>query len=59
MIQTFIELLFNQPGVKNIIVDVDPVNKRAFHCYINSGFKLAKEIMTPDGLACLLEIKKD
>lgn len=59
MISTFKEKLFENPAIKKIIVDVDPNNKRALRCYEKTGFKFVKELMTPDGIAYLLEHKRD
>lgn len=58
MIKAFIKQLFENPGIKKIIMDLEPQNTRAKRCYEKSGFKFVKEIMTPDGLAYLLEIHK-
>ncbi|TAL58643.1 MAG: GNAT family N-acetyltransferase [Legionella sp.] len=57
MIQEFIKMLLQNPDIKKIITDVDHNNSRAIHCYKKVGFQLVKELMTPDGLALLMEIK--
>jgi ribosomal protein S18 acetylase RimI-like enzyme len=51
MIQEFIKKLFTSQ-----ITDVDPNNLRAISCYKKVGFNFVKELMTPDGLAFLMEI---
>lgn len=56
MIQEFIKKLFQNPSIKKIITDVKPNNLRAINCYKKAGFKFVKELMTPDGLAFLMEI---
>lgn len=56
MIQAFIQQLFENPGIKKIITDVDPSNVRAVRCYEKTGFKFVKQLMTPDGLANLIAI---
>lgn len=58
MIREFVHKLFSNPDIKRIVVDVDPVNKRAIKCYENVGFQFVKELMTPDGRAYLMKIKK-
>ncbi len=58
MIAEFVKKLFATPGIKKIITDVDPKNQRAIRCYEKVGFKFVKELMTPDGLAYLMEQKK-
>jgi RimJ/RimL family protein N-acetyltransferase len=58
MIRAFIKYILLNPNVKKIMTDVDPKNSRAIRCYEKSGFKFVKEMMTPDGLAYLMEIKK-
>ena len=54
----FIDLLFENPNIKKIITDVDPNNHRAIRCYEKAKLVFVKELMTPDGLAYLMEIKK-
>lgn len=59
MIRAFIDYLFLNPNIKKIITDVDPKNSRAIRCYEKSGFVFNKKIITPDGLAYLMEIKRN
>ena len=58
MIHAFIDYLFRDSDIKKIITDVDPKNLRAFRCYEKVGFMFVKEIMTPDGLAYLMNLEK-
>ncbi len=58
MITAFIKQLFANPAIKKIITDVDPNNQRAIRCYEKAGFQFVKKLMTPDGLAYLMEQKK-
>ncbi|HHY7015564.1 TPA: GNAT family N-acetyltransferase [Legionella pneumophila] len=58
MIQKFIKKLFQSSNIKKIITDVDPDNLRAINCYKKAGFKFVKELITPDGIAFLMEIKR-
>ena len=56
IIRAFIDKLFLEKTGKKIITDVDPNNHRAIRCYEKVGFKLVREVMTPDGLAYLMEL---
>lgn len=56
MITAFIQQLFSTQGVKKIITDVDPNNKRAIKCYEKVGFKFVELIDTPDGKAYSLSL---
>lgn len=58
LIRNFINKLLKNPAIHKVITDVDPDNHRAIRCYEKAGFKLIKEIQTPDGLALLMEVKK-
>lgn len=59
MIRVFTQELFKNPDIKKIITDVDPNNKRAIRCYEKAGFTFVKKLKTPDGLADLMEMRKD
>lgn len=59
MIKEFVDNLFSNPNIKKIITDVDKQNKRAIRCYEKVGFHLVEELMTPDGLANLMEINRE
>ena len=56
MICAFNKMLFKNSAIKKIITDVDPKNKRAIRCYEKAGFTFVKELMTPDGLAYLMQL---
>lgn len=56
MICVFIKQIFTNPSIKKIIIDVDPNNHRAIHCYEKAEFKFVKKLMTPDGIAYVMEI---
>ena len=57
MIKGFIEKLAVKASIKKIITEVDPRNLRAQRCYEKVGFSFAKEVITPDGPAYLMEIE--
>lgn len=59
VIRSFVKKCFANPTIKKIIIDVDPKNLRALHCYEKAGFKFSKEILTPDGLANLMELPRE
>lgn len=59
MIGEFIDNLFSNPNIKKIITDVDNKNKRAIHCYEKVGFTFVKELLTPDGLANLMQMTRN
>lgn len=59
MIKEFIDHLFSNPNIKKIITDVDKENTRAIRCYEKVGFHFVKELMTPDGLANLMQIERE
>ena len=56
MICAFNKMLFENNAINKIITDVDPKNKRAIRCYEKAGFTFVKELMTPDGLAYLMQL---
>ncbi len=56
LIGQFVKKLFNDSAITKIITDVDPKNQRAIRCYQKVGFKIVKEIDTPEGCAILMEI---
>lgn len=59
IIREFVKNLFENLNIRKVITDVDPYNHRAIRCYEKAGFKFVKKIMTPDGLANLMEIKRE
>lgn len=54
IIRQFVENLFQNPSVKEIITDPDPKNHRAIRAYEKVGFLRSGEIKTPGGDALLL-----
>lgn len=59
ILQAFLSELFkNHPDIEKVIADPNPKNHRARRCYEKAGFKFVKEIITPDGVACLLAVKR-
>lgn len=58
IIKQFVEYLFANPNVQEIITDPEPENKRAVRCYEKVGFQRIKEIQTPGGLALLMKIDR-
>lgn len=59
IIKKFVNYLLDNPAIKKIIVDVDPVNLRAKRCYEKVGFKSVKQCITPEGLVDLMEINNE
>jgi GrpB-like predicted nucleotidyltransferase (UPF0157 family)/RimJ/RimL family protein N-acetyltransferase len=57
-IRRFIEGLFSDPKVKEIIADPEPNNDRAIRVYEKVGFKRVGEIQTPGGQALLLRMTR-
>ncbi len=56
-IRQFTDHLFLNKSVKRIITDPAPENTRAIRAYEKAGFKILKNIVTPDGPAVLMEKK--
>lgn len=54
----FIIRIFDNPLHQKIILDVSPDNHPAIRCYEKVGFKWVKQLMTPKGLANMMELKK-
>ncbi|MBA3661085.1 MAG: GNAT family N-acetyltransferase [Gammaproteobacteria bacterium] len=58
MIAAFAQKMFSNAHIKKIILDVNPNNVRAIRCYEKAGFQFVKKILTPDGPAYLMELKR-
>ena len=58
VIKQFVENLFAESNVIEIITDPEPNNKRAIRAYENVGFKSLGEIKTPGGIALLMRLKR-
>ena len=54
MVHGFVASLFGDPLVTRVQVDPSPANGRAIRCYEKAGFRRVQEIVTPDGLALLM-----
>ena len=55
MVEAFTEFVFATHNAKQIITDPSPDNPRALRCYEKAGFKVLKQIDTPDGPAILMQ----
>lgn len=58
ILREFICKIFDNPLHTKIILDVNPKNYQAIRCYEKVGFKWVKKLMTPDGLANMMELKR-
>lgn len=58
IIRKFVEQLFRNPQVKEVIADPDPKNTRAIRAYEKVGFQRVGDIKTPDGDASLLHMER-
>ena len=47
IVKKFVEKLFEETDTKKIIIDPDPENIAAIHCYEKVGFKKVKEVESP------------
>jgi RimJ/RimL family protein N-acetyltransferase len=54
MVRAFVERLFSDAAVTRVQTDPDPQNPRAIRCYEKAGFRVWKEVETPDGPALLM-----
>lgn len=54
MVKAFVHLVFSDSSVTRIQTDPSPENRRAIRCYEKAGFRAARRIVTPDGLALLM-----
>lgn len=51
LVRTLVEQLFRDPAVTQVQTDPAPGNARAIRCYQKAGFRIVREIVTPDGPA--------
>lgn len=51
LVRALVEKLFSDPQVTKIQTDPAPTNLRAIRCYQKAGFRIVREIVTPDGPA--------
>ncbi len=58
MLQAFVRRLFSNPSVNRIISDPAPENGRSIAALEKAGFTSLGPIVTPDGAAILLELKR-
>jgi RimJ/RimL family protein N-acetyltransferase len=58
IIKCFVQNLFSQSKVKELITDPEPKNKRAIRAYEKVGFKTVGEIKTPGGYALLMRMER-
>jgi aminoglycoside 6'-N-acetyltransferase-1b len=59
LIREFLECLFADHAVTEVITDPDPRNLRAIRAYEKVGFRRESEITTPGGPAILLRLRRD
>jgi aminoglycoside 6'-N-acetyltransferase-1b/aminoglycoside 6'-N-acetyltransferase-2 len=59
MVSRFVALLLEDPGVTEIRVDPRPDNLRAIRCYEKVGFRAAGPIVTPDGPALMMVLRRE
>jgi AacA4 family aminoglycoside N(6')-acetyltransferase len=51
LVRALVETLFRDPSVTKIQTDPAPTNLRAIRCYQKAGFRVVRNITTPDGPA--------
>jgi AacA4 family aminoglycoside N(6')-acetyltransferase len=51
LVRALVEMLFSDPRVTKIQTDPAPTNLRAIRCYRKAGFRIVRNIVTPDGPA--------
>ena len=58
MVRSFVAMLFADPAVTRVQLDVDPANGRALRCYEKSGFRRCGEVETPGGPLVLMRVER-
>lgn len=58
IIRRFLDQLFSNRNVEEVITDPDPQNTRAIRAYEKAGFKTLNTIQTPDGKALLMKVTR-
>lgn len=58
IISACVDMLMSDPRVTKVISDPSPLNPRSIRCLEKAGFKNVGEIVTPDGPAMLMEVRR-
>jgi RimJ/RimL family protein N-acetyltransferase len=58
MVRAFVERLFLDPQVTKVQADPSPDNQRAIRSYLRAGFVPQGEVITPDGPALLMLLRR-
>ena len=58
MVRAFVDLLFDDPGVREVRVDPAVDNLRAIRCYEKAGFRALGPVTTPDGPSLLMVVAR-
>jgi len=59
MVAEFVARLFRDPSVTKVQTDPDPRNARAIRAYEKVGFRGVGEVVTPDGPALLMVVRRE
>ena len=54
MVRAFVDDLFRDPAVSTVQTDPSPDNPRAIRSYARAGFRVQREVVTPEGRALLM-----
>ena len=58
MVRSFVAMLFTDPAVTRVQLDVDPANGRALRCYEKVGFRRCGAAETPGGPVILMRMER-